>query len=409
MARGANREAVAHLEQALGALRHLPETRTTTELTIDLHLDLRNALNPLGERGSIREHLHDAEMLARTLGDQHRLGRIATSLIIQCNYLGDYDEAVRYGQEALSIAGTLGDRSLEVVATTYLGTMHTARGEFSDAATLFERNVALEGELRSERFGNPQIQSALSGAWLAEVLSQLGRFDEAIEHAETAVGIAEAADHPLSLFPGLFYLGLAHLRRGDLPRATRVLERCLDLCRTWQFVDRTSEVVATLSAAYALARRADEAVPMVAGAVEESRGWQTHIRPGLILLCAGTTCLSAGRIDEAASHAREALALTRRLGARGSEAHALSLLGDVAAAAGAGDADAHYREALALATELGMRPLVAHCHLGLGTLYAAAGQREQARTELAAAIELYRAMDMTFYLPQAEAALAQVA
>ena len=54
-----------------------------------------------------------------------------------------------------------------------------------------------------------------------------------------------------------------------------------------------------------------------------------------------------------------------------------------------------------------MRPLQAHCHLGLGTLYAKTGQREQAHAELAAAIDLYRAMEMTFWLPQAEAALAQ--
>ncbi len=69
-------------------------------------------------------------------------------------------------------------------------------------------------------------------------------------------------------------------------------------------------------------------------------------------------------------------------------------------------AEAHYRQALALAEELGMRPLLAHCHLGLGTLYAKIGRREQARAELSTAIELYRAMDMTFWLPQAEAALA---
>ena len=55
-----------------------------------------------------------------------------------------------------------------------------------------------------------------------------------------------------------------------------------------------------------------------------------------------------------------------------------------------------------------MRPLVAHCHCALGPLYAATGQREQAHADLAAAIALYRAMDMTFWLPQAEAALAQV-
>ena len=55
-----------------------------------------------------------------------------------------------------------------------------------------------------------------------------------------------------------------------------------------------------------------------------------------------------------------------------------------------------------------MRPLVAHCHRGLGMLYAATKQQEQARTELSTAIALYRAMDMVFWLPQAEATLAQV-
>jgi hypothetical protein len=55
-----------------------------------------------------------------------------------------------------------------------------------------------------------------------------------------------------------------------------------------------------------------------------------------------------------------------------------------------------------------MRPLVAHCYRSLGTLYVTTGQREQARAELSTAIALYRAMEMTFWLPQAEAALAQV-
>ena len=61
-----------------------------------------------------------------------------------------------------------------------------------------------------------------------------------------------------------------------------------------------------------------------------------------------------------------------------------------------------------LAERLRMRPLQAHCHLGLGILYARIGQQESARTALSTAIEMYRAMEMTFWLPQAEAALAEV-
>ena len=96
---------------------------------------------------------------------------------------------------------------------------------------------------------------------------------------------------------------------------------------------------------------------------------------------------------------------------RGHQAYALRLLGEIAArreppeSNQAGD---YYRQALALAEELGMRPLQAHCHRGLGTLYAATGQREPAHTALSAAMALYRAMDMTFWLPQTEGALAQV-
>jgi len=317
-------------------------------------------------------------------------------------YAGDYDRAVRFGQEALSLARALGDRSIEVIATSFLGGTHIARGEFSAAATLLERNVALEGELRYERFGAPAIQWALSGARLAAVLSELGRFDEAIGHAEAAVQIAEAVDHFLTVHLGLLELGLAHLGRGDLPRAIRILERDLDLCRTWQQVFWTPIVAATLGAAYALAGRVDEALPLAAGAVEEFSGRPFHNRPAHILLCAGIACLSARRIDEAAGHAREALALSRRLGARASEAHALCLAGDVASASGAEDAEAYYREALALATELGMRPLVAHCHLGLGKLYRRTGDQAKAQEHLTTAATMYREMDMVFHLTQAD-------
>jgi len=402
MARGANREAIAHLEQALGAVRHLPEIREATELIIDIHLDLRAALHPLDEHVRAEGHLHEAEGLARTLGDQRRLGRIATFMVPQCRVRGDYDEAVRFGREALNIARALGDRSIEVVARFFLGRTYVARGEFSDAATLLEQNVALEGAQRYERFGTSFIPSALSGAGLADMLAELGRFDEAIGHAEVAVQIAEAADHPFTLYVGLFSLGLAHLRRGDLPRATRVLARCQDLGRTGQIVTGIPLVAATLGAAYALAGRADEALPVVVGAVEEFRRRPIHTYPGLTHLCAGMSYLSAGRIDEAAGYAGEALALTRRLGARASEAHALCLAGDIASAKEAEDAESYYRQALALAEPRGMRPLIAHCHLGLGKLHARMGQRHLTQEHLTTAATMYREMGMTYWLEQAE-------
>ena len=130
--------------------------------------------------------------------------------------------------------------------------------------------------------------------------------------------------------------------------------------------------------------------------------WVTHLSEAYLL---------AGRVDDACPLAGQALARHRKSQGRGHEAYTLHLLGDIAMhrdPPGVVQAEAHYQQALALAEALGMRPLQAHCHRGLGTLYAATGQREQASTALSTAGEMYQAMDMTFWLPQTEAALAQV-
>jgi hypothetical protein len=106
--------------------------------------------------------------------------------------------------------------------------------------------------------------------------------------------------------------------------------------------------------------------------------------------------------------AERLLALGHERSERSTEARGRQLLGEIAMQCEpprAEAAEAHYREALALAEDLGMRPLQAHCHRGLGSLFTKTGQPELARTELCGAIALYRAMDMTFWLPQAEAAL----
>jgi tetratricopeptide (TPR) repeat protein len=131
----------------------------------------------------------------------------------------------------------------------------------------------------------------------------------------------------------------------------------------------------------------------------------------LVLTELSEALLLVGRVEEARALAGRLLELYGTHTGRGYQAHALRLLGETAARGDPSDAEqaeTYYCQALALAEELGMRPLQAHCHRGLGTLYAQTGQRELARTALSAALALYRAMDMTFWLPQTEATLAQV-
>jgi len=170
-------------------------------------------------------------------------------------------------------------------------------------------------------------------------------------------------------------------------------------------------VAATLGTAYTLDGRVADAVSLLTQAMEQAMATERVDFQALCRLSLGEAQLLAHRLEEAHAFATDALRHAHEHQERGNQAYALRLLGDIAAHREPPEsvsAETYYRQALALAEELGMRPLQAHCHLGLGTLYAQTGRPELARAALTAAIALYRNMDMTFWLPQAEAALVQV-
>jgi tetratricopeptide (TPR) repeat protein len=170
-------------------------------------------------------------------------------------------------------------------------------------------------------------------------------------------------------------------------------------------------MAAALGATYTLAGRVAEAVPLLMQAMEQATTMERGCDEAFCRFSLGEAQLLAGRLEEAHALAERALAHARAHQERGNEAYALRLLGAIAARREpltSEQAEDYYRQALTLADDLGMRPLQAHCHRGLGMLYAATGQRAQAHAEVSTAIAMYTSMDMTFWLPQAEAALAQV-
>jgi tetratricopeptide (TPR) repeat protein len=413
LARSAQREAVACFEQALTALTHLPESRATQEQAIDLRFDLRNALWDLGEFRQMLDYLRQAATLAETLDDQPRLGRVSAYMCHYFREMGDHDGAVECGQRALAIAETLGDFTLQVLAHHFLGRAYHVLGDHRRAMGLLRSNVeSLAGDLIHERFGLSALPAILSRAWLARCLAELGVFPEGIAHGTEAVRIAEAVDHPNSLLCA-YVVGVSFvsLRQRDLSRAIPVLERCLDLCRVYNILSWFPETAASLGCAYACAGRVAEALPLLEQAEQRDAAMGILGGQSLRMGYVSEAYLLAGRMQEAVQLAERALDLARAHKERGHEAWALRLLGEVATHQAPLEielAEHHYRQALALAEELGMRPLQAHCHRGLGTLYARTGQREQARTALSTAIEMYQSMEMTFWLPETEAALAQV-
>jgi tetratricopeptide (TPR) repeat protein len=360
----------------------------------------------LGEYERELALLQEAEALA--LSDRARLARVLARLANILRYRVDLTAALAAGQQALTLATGLDDLALQVEASYFLGMAYYDTGDCGQAAELFRRNVAalLLGTWRP----NPPYRIA-SQAWLAGALSDLGQFAEGRRHGEEALRLATGEGRGGEPMLASLWLGRLYLVQGDLETAIRVLHRGLALCRATDNWDAGRFIAASLGYATALAGQLAQGRALLEEALREGLRIGARQAQSLCVAELSAVCLLAGRVDEAMQHAHKALDLAQQHGERGCEAHALCQLGAVHAQADppeVAQSEARYREALALAEALGMRPLQAHCRRGLGTLYVKVGRREQAHAELFTAIELYRSMDMTFWLPQAEAALAQV-
>jgi tetratricopeptide (TPR) repeat protein len=412
LARSAHREAAGYFEQALSAVPHLPQQRPILEQAIDLRLALRNALLPSGDYERIVAMLREVESLAATLDDPRRLEQVSLFLSQHFYSRGMHDQAIACAERALALATAAGEVLRQRLAIQYLGRPYQAKGDYRRAMDYYRQTVAsLEGERQRQRFGQAHLPAVFARALLAWCHAELGMFAEGRTLADEGLRIAEAVGHPNSTLFASWAMGLLALRQGDLPRALPPLERAVELCGEAEFPSWLPWMAAALGAAYTLAGRVVDAVPLLTRGIEQARATQRVIDEGFCGLSLGEAYAVAGRLEEACAVAERTLTLARQQQERGNQAYALRLLGDIAAHRDSPEIaqpEAYYRQALALAEELGMRPLQAHCHRGLGMLYATTGWREQARAELSIAIDLYRAMEMTFWLPQAETVLAQV-
>jgi class 3 adenylate cyclase/tetratricopeptide (TPR) repeat protein len=412
VARSAYPEAVRYFEQALSTLPQLPETRETHEQAIDLRLALCSALQPSGDLERILAGLREAEALAAALDDPSRLGQVSLFLSSQFRNMGVYDQAILCAQRALDLATAGGDIVLHALASRYLGEAYQVQGDYRRAIDGFGQTLAvLEGARRRERFGHVIPPAVRSCANLAACHAELGTFTEGYALGDEGFRIAEADDHPVSLMLASWGVGLLALHQGDLPRALPQLERAVGLCQNADLPYYFPVMAAGLGAAYTLGARVADAVSLLTQALEQATAMKTVFVQALCRLSLGEAQVLAGHLEEAHDLAEHTLVVARERQERGHEAYALCLLGEIAARREAPEgapAEAHYRQALALAGELEMRPLVAHCHLGLGLLYAKMGQRGQAHAALSTAVDLYRDMEMTFWLPSTELALAQV-
>jgi len=407
-ARWANREAVIFFERALAMLATLPETRATLERGFDIRFELRLVLFLLSKFRRALERLREAEILAERLDDDRRRGQVCAFMTSHHVLVGKLDDALASGTRALEIVERLGDSRLRIVTTAYLRQTHFFRGEYERVVTLATSGPAvLPAERASESFGLIAPTSLSDRGWLVLSLAELGRFAEAARPEAEAIELAVPTQEAFTVSWAHMTAGSVHLLRGDWAQALPKFEHAIAVLKAGNTALLLSNSIASSAWALAQLGEASEALNRLR---KGEQLVERRVASGIVGLLAwryrllGRAAFVLGLLDDARRLGDRAIEFSP--GQPGFAAHALHLLGDIAAHPDRFDAErgeAYYRQALALAEPRGMRPLVAHCRLGLGKLYRRTGKRDRAGEQLTAATAMYRKMDMGFWLEQANA------
>jgi class 3 adenylate cyclase/tetratricopeptide (TPR) repeat protein len=406
------REALVSLEEALEALRHLPDTPETQRQGIDVRLELRGSLYPLGDFEKMATYLRQAEAMAIAISDEGRLGLVCIHTAEYLRQMGRFAEARTLAEKALAMGDKLQDVPLQSYAGQYFALACHALGDYRRASELLRAvTQAPQPAGWTGAFGmisSWDAHQAISLAWLARCLAELGEFDQGLEAGRWAVIRAEGLDIPYSLTAACIGLGYVSLVKGDIDAAGPVLERACRIAREANLTLYRPQATRLLGGVHLLAGRIDEGLALVRSAAEEVESKRLLMQHAAVLTLLGEACLLAKRVDEASVTAQRALTLARERGQRGDEAVALYVLGQVAAngSLDMGTAKHHFLAAITLTGELEMRPLLARSHLQIGGLYLRAGDRDRAEDHLLIATRMFVAMDMPLWLRQAAAALA---
>ena len=393
--RGAGREALACFEDALQAIMRLPDTEERRALQVHLRLVANGASWAIGSYERGLPHLQAAEALARNLSDRRWGGRVAAFL---CNFhraTGSLDQALPLGHFALDVALETGDRELESAARLLLAYCEFNTGQFRRGLDHLSRLPSAGAPCPGLKgphlpfVDTPSLTRVMTRFLMVNNLTPLGEFDAAKRVVDEMLRECDTVEDPLRTSRLLAQMSLGNLERarGNFPAALQAAEAALaayreDCHRPWY-----RPLSWALGVSYALTGRVGEGIDVLEKADAADRKIRANAFRPLFLLRIGRVFVEAGRLNEAAQYASEALELARTSGRRPAEAGAHGLLGEVAMRRDPVDhaeMELHVRNCLALAEALEMRPLAAHCHLRLAWLAERTGVSDRESHESAA-------------------------
>jgi class 3 adenylate cyclase len=303
----ANREAVRFYEEALDALAHLPEDRTSLSIGVDLRFALRDPLFRLGRMIQLQSRLHEAAALAERLGDNMKLGQLYIFQSHHAWLAGDYAATISAAKRAEALAEAQNDAALKLRAVFERALGQFGQGTLAASATAMADVAAhAEDPELGGRFGLDDRLTVVALGYQTRALTDLDQFDAADAVVEVCKARAAKVSRPFTFIFSTLAEGYLLLRRGDSADAALRLAEAVNLCERAE-ADLMRPVAQSLLGAAELALgRVTTGLEWLELAVKGAAGMGLMFQQPLRLELLAAALSATGRAAEAAARSAEA-------------------------------------------------------------------------------------------------------
>jgi DNA-binding SARP family transcriptional activator/RecA/RadA recombinase len=332
-ARLAHEQAEHQLGRALGLVGRLPagEGRDRQELDVLVRLISLVSVTRGYAAPVIGEWLERARELAGRLGERRHALRVAYGLMTFRLVSARHDDARRYAEHLLELAGESGDSAELVAAHAAIGVAALHQGQVEVARDHMERALALDEGLHDPWLVAwfPLHPVVASMSFLAWAVWQLGDPDEAARLAAATVEAARRSEHPLSIAHALHLAAHVAVLAGDPETVLQLEDEAVAYSEDKGFpLYRALGTVIRGWATAELGSPEAGAEAIVAGmaAMEATGAWMVHT---LYLGLLAEAQRRAGRPVDALESVERGLALVEPTGERFYEAELRRLRGEL--------------------------------------------------------------------------------
>jgi CHAT domain-containing protein/tetratricopeptide (TPR) repeat protein len=299
--------------------------------------------------------------------------------------VGQYDTALGFLEQALSIARAVGDRRQDGVVLVGLGRVYQGLQQYDTALGFLEQALAAQravGDRREEGWA----LNALGNVYVA-----MSQNDKAVPFYEQALDIARAVGNRRGELVALANLGIRYSDWSQYDKAVPFLEQALSIAREIGDQQGEGRSLCALGNLYTTLQQYDTALVFLEQALVVQRAMGDQRGQGWTLNELGRVYTEVSQYEKALVFLEQALSLTRTVGDRRQEGWAWLNLGRVYQTlqqyAKALPAD---EQALAIAREVGNRLGEGTALAYLGRVYQGLGQYDQALTVDAQALLIMR-------------------